>query len=219
MKYYKYMKREFVQRFLKGESIRIGTLHDFRNSEYYGNEVGDQREGVREIFVNDPVISSDIKESIPPIVKSFLPGFENSKRGMFFECSFISQENSEDIYILSLATRFDIKTMLDLGYDCCVEITNLDKFVLNITKKLMLKDLSTGRTHRGACIYGERRTNSWDEEKIPPWSLKERTHEYQREYRIAWEPTKQILEPINISCTSVRKYLEIKYPRYIGSEF
>lgn len=211
MKYFKFMEKKYLQRFLQGRSIRIGTLHDYRKNKVYGEEVGDAKEGVREIFSEEPAIFSDVPESIPPIVNSFFPGFENVKRGVIFNCKFSNQENSDDVYIFSLSNQFEVSTMLGLGYDACVEIVDLDNFINCISRKMYKKGLITGRIHSDTCKYGDRRTDSREQDKTPPWSLKEEKHEYQREYRVAWEPARPNLEPLNISCTAIRKYVKLKY--------
>jgi len=51
---YKFLRPEHADRMLQEGSIRIGTLHEYRNQERYGQRTLDAEEGQRTIHVHGP---------------------------------------------------------------------------------------------------------------------------------------------------------------------
>ena len=41
---------QWARDILNNGKIRVGTLHDFKNVEKYGNEIGDLNEGMRKVY-------------------------------------------------------------------------------------------------------------------------------------------------------------------------
>ena len=48
---YKYMKKEHAKLLTKQGSLRVGTLYEFRNKEKHGQEIGDNKEGIKSAYM------------------------------------------------------------------------------------------------------------------------------------------------------------------------
>ncbi|GMQ83668.1 MAG: hypothetical protein BMS9Abin06_0405 [Gammaproteobacteria bacterium] len=208
---YKYISSKYVGDFLSGRKIKIGTLHNFRKEEQHGSEIGDPGEGIRQIYDVIDYAHSEKPETITPLVEKIDPLFRSRPNSVIRNVLVQDTEDCADQYVFCTTYEFDLSTMQQMGYDCCVIITNVERFLELIRNKLVAKGLISGKISHGKCIYGDRRTYARHPNPPPPWALKLTKHEHQKEYRMVWEPSYTLIDDIYLKCISVREFLTI-YP-------
>ncbi|MCC3749673.1 hypothetical protein LLQ46_22710 [Rouxiella badensis] len=192
---YKFMNKEWADKFMDTGSLRIGTLYDFRRAEHKPG-VSDEHEGFSysQIEIRGGKSFSDMTNIEK---RNFGLGsvFPNELLGDFtggevigdFSGQFIWQ--SKDMYVMCFSTTPDLIAMKKMGYDTCIEIKQHDIFINRITRAL--RNMAGPLMHSGLVDYSGKETNYDVIDRRFPFMTKHAEFEYQNEFRAVWEPNKQ----------------------------
>lgn len=199
---YKYIRSEFAESFFRRGTIRIGTLHEYRDTERHGSIIGDGLEGIlseEELFDHLPITSS---ADAPDFAKGGIkvaPGgrleLHNSK--------IIVEENSPDYYMYCLTKEFDDQVMKEFQCDSCIEITNVDMFVSCLKRCMRHKGDFVGSFD---CVYTEKVVPPGKKPDCHPAVVKEPRYANQKDVRLLWEPINKNPMPIIPNCRRLPRY-------------
>ena len=142
---YRYSPKKYNDSLFLMGNIRIGTLHDFRNTEH-NSGIADPKEGTKTVshhidhlHIKD---SSDTSKNNKKDIDS-LSAFnainlgENCKNITIRNVSVSKRFDEPDVYILCVSKYLSKKTMRQFeGSDSCVKITNENLFYTLITETL-----------------------------------------------------------------------------------
>lgn len=188
---YKYLKREHALRWLSKGEVRIGVLSVYRDTERYGEEIGDPDEGTRVLWEAPDVVDSESPE--PSLAKQVLrigPGRHIQFHGVRFE----HRQLSPDYYVLCFSGEFSEEAMrkMNPAYDACVRIDNPRAFLHAVTAELHRFRISSKLVGAQWCVYRDREIHVSEEAaKVPVALIKDSRYAYQREVRAVWEPRRR----------------------------
>lgn len=197
---YHFMSREYARRLVRQGQIRIGTLHDFRRTENYGNERGDAGEGTATIYTfEDFELGDDSPED------TFVRGkfFTDPSKGVVFENIRFQQLVDTNVYVCCFCDKLDPIVMEDFG-PVAIKILQPTKFVKEIARTLWLKNLLGPQMALAPCKYGSREKDVRTK-ILHPAFLKPSRYAYQREVRAIFIPRSQELEPVIIESAALRR--------------
>ena len=185
---YKYMTNQFAEELLSAGSIKIGTLYEYWQEEKLGSEIGDTREAMAfcTVLKNDfdRVLSdADNTSTYATFVRRMIaetPGARMSER-------FGAYYMPADMYTFCSSAKLSTQLMKEFGYDACVEIFDVDRFVQVVSNGLV------GRATRFLggwhCVYRSRSFTYDEAHKLPsPEVIKEPKYAHQCEVRLLWWP-------------------------------
>ena len=121
--------------------IRIGTLHDFRKAEHKSG-IADPQEGKKNVIHHiDKAIVNNTDDLHGRAAKEF--NIVNLGKGnasvSFTDCTFSKSFDEPDCFILCFSSEKSKKVMAEFeGADSCIEITNPDIFLQQLTDTLNL---------------------------------------------------------------------------------
>jgi hypothetical protein len=153
LSYYKYTKAEFLDGMLHEDTIRIGTLYEYRKIEQ--QEIGDPTEG----WASG---TTEIKGAITVDSETELPGlfatafdFGKDSKNVTFKNSKVRRKTAvPNAFIYSLTSNPIGEVMKNAGYDSCLEILDIKKFSLLISIHLFLAGEARSIIPFGEeCIY------------------------------------------------------------------
>lgn len=130
---YKYLRSSDLKFWLNNETIKIDTLSTYAGIESIGG-VGDPQEltykETTSFYVQDEHGGSILEANLKALI-----GEEAFKSNCFFASNTITLPNK---YVYCLSSKFDKETFrgwrLKEGYDCCIRIKDLSRFLLEIQK-------------------------------------------------------------------------------------
>lgn len=189
------MEKKWAYKFLKEGSLRIGTLHSFRDEEALGMEVGDKLEGIKQVKSDSLTYIDTAKpETIPYWLKQNI-NVQEPNRLVIHSEGMGARYTDPDSYIFCVTDVYDKAAMLDMGYNSCVVIKDSDAFFKAVTMKLKNKASFWGAAK---CVYRSREIED-TEDNIPASFIKEAKYAHQSEVRGLWLPsTSHKISPINI---------------------
>lgn len=214
MELFKYTRREHFDSLSNSGAIRIGTLFDFRNTDRYGNQVGDQREGHAKFGGNFLNIrpGNNLVSHHPA-----LQGLVKIGEGVHIENLVLNDINvqSENLYIFSTVGSFTEEAMRrwhsdpSARYNCCYRI---------LSARLFFREISS-HLRETADFLGFGEVHYYDDTKqidlhsqishLHPAQLKGGVnYDHQAEIRAFWRPrSRSPIEPLVISPTGLRRYV------------
>jgi hypothetical protein len=223
MKLYKFISKNYVDDFVHGQSIRIGTLDDFRKQEKHQIGIGDALEASsiahgHDIFIDDhrdpknAELIANLERSRAVQIRG--PNQVTLRIGTLsltnvvpnlwiFSCSWLSGEKE----VGTLLSKF--------GYECAVEILSVDNFSDHIVNRS--KIIGDGNSFGSMLLKGfhnkvEYRNIEYDVKtdflQASPF-VKEKSFEEQREYRLVFQPKSENepIEPIFLECPKIKNTL------------
>lgn len=207
------MRREHLELTLSRGQFRIGTLHEYRDIEKFGPEIGDEGEGkievhltAREAFVVD-ILSDDPRAAH---MRTVLKGWDEFPSGsqitiqMEPGSSMIRQDETFDHYMFCASMKCDFAQMHAFGYDACLQINNIEGFFTEFSNSI-----PNARPIIGAPVeYRDRRVDYTETRVSPSAFLKPLRYETQCEFRFLWEPASHPISPLLISCPRALRYCE-----------
>jgi hypothetical protein len=205
-KYYKYIERQYLQKFFSLGEIRIGTLYDFQNTEKHGSEIGDHEEGVKS--ANKVINWTGGPESQPEFDRKFINVQAPNVRIENVLVRETTRSNNLFVYSVSGKYSLDIMKNMNPEYDACIEINSPRKFFQAIHRKM---GETVTNSALGRCIYLDRHRPHDQQHEIHPVWLKEPRYEYQDEYRFVMETNIHDIKPLNIYCKNAARYCSVKY--------
>lgn len=199
---------------LETGTVRIGTLHEYRNIELHGTEVGDHGEGTKQTICIDSAHSpEDIANH--PVLSSFIraePGATINISNVQFRL----QEISSDYYVYSMSEAYDPDIAKNLDCDACIIIKQPLLFLSSIDKCLRGIAKLKNEFLLERCQYASRTQLFSGQHRIfpniahqsHPALIKENKYYYQREIRAIWEPIDTGIQPMILTCPDIAEYCE-----------
>ena len=213
--FYKLLKHVHALRFAQTGELRIGTLFEYRKQEVHGTEIGDYGEGIKSTDCVDS-ISSATQLMSHQFISSFFTGV-TPESNIVINASFSRVEQSNDLYIYSMADQLVPEAAQELGYDTYIKIKEPNIYLSCIDERLrQVASISQGfGLHK--CIYlsrGQLYSSEHGVFPVPghqahPAVIKDPKYAYQSEVRAMWSPVAGSIEPIILNCPDVLQYCEI----------
>ncbi len=198
---YRFMSRDNARRLVRQGQIRIGTLHDFRRTEEYGEERGDAGEGTATIYTSEDFELGDGSPEDTLVRGKF---FTERSSGSTFQNIRFQVPMDSNVYVCCFCDKLDPIVMDDFG-PVAIKIIQPKKFVEEIAKVLWLKKLLGPQAALAPCEYGSREKDV-RAQLLHPAFLKPSRYAYQREVRAIFTPKSQELEPVIIESGAVQQH-------------
>ena len=202
---YKYLPEQHAKSLIREGKIRIGTLYDFRKTEEYGGEIGDENEGINIEYSDDQEIKRG--DELNPLESSAI----HAGPGMLVFNNYIEKKHvSENLYLYCVSLIYDIDVLNGLNrdfpdghYDACVKIENPKDFMEDISQALKSKANFIGCV---PCSYRQRSFH-YSEETQHPATLKDPKYSYQKEIRFMWASNNNDveIEPVHLTIKSISR--------------
>jgi len=207
---YKYLSSDHAIALTRHGCIRIGTLHNYRDTEEHGQEIGDKDEGITIEYSHD-------KE---PKTGDKLNRFESIAfklgSGMIVSNIYLERPHrSPNLYLYCASLTYDPSILHRLNlhcpgdeYDACVRITNVGEFVAKINAVFSAKARFVGAY---LCTYTPRKFHYTDKAHHPAL-IKDCRYSYQQEVRLIWEPNNKddSIEPVCLSIKNLTAYCSLQ---------
>ncbi len=198
---YRFMTRDNARKLVRQGQIRIGTLHDFRRTEAYGNERGDAGEGTATIYTSEDFELGDNSPEDKFVRGKFFA--DRSERAVFRNIRFEMPVDA-NVYICCFCQKLDPLVMGDFG-PVAIKIIQPSKFVEEIARALWKKKLLGRQMALAPCKYGSRERDVRIK-LLHAAFLKPSRYEYQCEVRAIFTPKNQELEPVIIENHALRHH-------------
>ncbi|PCI01810.1 MAG: hypothetical protein COB79_03495 [Zetaproteobacteria bacterium] len=204
---YKYMNRKWARKFLKDGLILIGTLHQFQDEELHGTEVGDAKEGTKNVHSKTlKYIDTSNSSSIPYWMNQHINVSEPNQLIIHAKGGMSASYSDPNSYIYCVSDTYDQGAIKEMGYNCCIKIEDSDKFFKALSMKLKNKARFWGYTK---CVYRSRSLQDW-EDNVPASFIKESKHSHQKEVRGLWLPLKdEKIHPIVVKAKKATRLCHI----------
>lgn len=197
---YKYILKQYLQAFLSRGSLKIGTLHDYRKTESYGDVIGDKNEGLHktELFLKgggEIDLASNSPESEYFRKHVLQPEQRDAKVKIILEdgARLIAHSNSPDLYIYCVSSEYSPTVMKEFGCDACLQIFRPYEFFDAISRKIRHQAVFNGL---GPVTYLNKTTHYTQPHTLHPAVMKDPEYEYQKEWRSIWVPKKTNNQPL-----------------------
>jgi len=192
-------------------TVRLGTLHEFRDTESHGDEVGDQAEGKKWVFEQGRRMSYDQPSSISDFAATFI-GRRGPPRVLFDHNTLEVEQGVPDCFVYCVTEEFSERAMRECGYDACIELVNSQAFFNALDADLRRRDL-VGDWNVCSCEYKPRRRTYDPRDTDHPALLKEPRYSYQKEVRGIWEPRHRPVRPLILHVPQLTPFLREYAPR------
>ena len=190
---YKVISEEFAEKFISGESIRIGTLYDFKNEEKHASGISDSKEGQGKTnFSSTNHLKGYERASMNQDIKN-LGFFTGPNIDFNFNNSSIILNHPNCFVFCSCLEKPSLKkfkkTISDnQGYDTVLKVNNIEEFSNMLATALRRANLSSGAYWGGPIKYVP---DDWDylANGIKPPNPFEKGLEFrdQQEHRVIFE--------------------------------
>jgi hypothetical protein len=205
---YKYLSAEGVEELLGGGRVRIGTLHDYRNTCNHREEVADRKEGSRRIVVDVSPPDADPARDVERAVHDH--GLDaHARADLRVEAhadAVVVEERSPNLYLFSASLRCDRELMYALDYEACVRIAEPDNFFAMLTRSMTGMRRFLGYR---AVVYEDPRHPRPRDAGIHPAFFKSADFSHQAEVRALWEPEAPGIEPVVVECRGAAELCEL----------
>jgi hypothetical protein len=143
---YKYLPKRYLKAFLDRGSLKIGTLYEYRQTDAYGEDIGDKDEGLHKTELCLPGGGEIELGSNTPEAEFFRKHVlrtdqQSSKVKIILkdEARVVVQSHSQDLYIYCMTAEYSASVMKKGGYDACLEIVRPSEFFQTISRKIRHK--------------------------------------------------------------------------------
>lgn len=191
---YKFMEEKYLDAFLNGDSVRIGTLHEYMNEEQYDLATLDTDEGA--VNINDSSGTMVLNEEANPQVMHQLRAAGIIDSSSHFNITMHSihgthlriESPNAHIFCASEECEPDISAGLNTKYDVCVKIGNPIAFHHSLqTAYCLYSPKSADNEYHSQMfqmIYKSRHLNEDDDNYEFGAHIKDTAFAYQKECRI-----------------------------------
>ena len=210
---FKYSKKAHIDKLLNKGIIRIGTLHEYRDSKYEEG-IQDNKEGLKNVNVS--VKRLDLASRDPAtrrVLNNYLGGriFGEGVLIMEGDSPMFTKEVSSDNHLVFCASFEHTPLVLEkFKYDAGVNITHPDNFIKLISTKLK-------QTHNAKLVYFDKieykkKEEEWNHVNYGqnPMFFKDESFSYQNEIRAIWNiPNHTELKPQILRIPELKEYCEL----------
>lgn len=200
---YKYLPKRYLEAFLARGSLKIGTLHEYRQTKAYGHVIGDKNEGLHktELFLEgggEIDLASNSQEA-EYFRKHVLRPDQHDAIGKIILADgarLVAHGNSQDLYIYCMTSEYSPTVMKEFGCDSCLELVRPNEFCEAISRKIRHRAMFNGL---GPISYQNKTTHYTRPHTLHPAVMKDLEYEYQKEWRAIWIPEKAPEKPLFIN--------------------
>lgn len=208
---YKYLPLEFASGLTEKGVIKLGTLNDYKNEDYYGKDIGDKDEGSLTEWTRSNY--KNVKQSDLNKIETQIFNIPNGVKGVVIEnCLSAVTQRAKNLYVFSASRVFNVELMRMISkdyhtkYDACIKIKNPDKFANTISD--VFKDFGKFEA-LSPCFYISR-TQYYGKPLPPPVFIKEPRFQYQEEIRAVWNPiNKEKIQSTILEIPELKNYCEL----------
>lgn len=200
---YKYLPMRYLEAFLTRGSLKIGTLHEYRQTEAYGHVIGDRNEGLHktELYLEgggEIDLTSKSPEAEYFRKHVLRPDQQDSKVKIILEdgARLVAHSNSQDLYIYCMTSEYSPAAMKEFGCGACLQIVRPNEFFEAISRKIRHRATFNGL---GPIKYLNKTTHYTQPHTLHPAVMKDLEYEYQKEWRAVWVPQKAPRHPLFIN--------------------
>jgi hypothetical protein len=204
---YKYLRAEHAELLLSEGALRVGTLYEYRDIETHGIEVGDDEEGYRYVYSDDPYIDWRQPETVPDMVRKRIVAPPGANIWIL-NSTFAERKVNPDCYVYSVSEEYDPACMRELGYDACIRIDDPRAF-FHALATVLARDHGMRRHKVARCIYMDKREHYSRETDVLPALAKARRYAHQKEVRALWLTPTQKLTPLILQCPAASQFCRL----------
>lgn len=185
---FKFVEHQYMDEFFDTGSLRLGTIHSFRDLVEYGVSRGDEEEGKHHIKrYNDGVVT--LRKDVHHPVISEIFKFEGEGESWIHGGTFIVPRVSPDSFVFCTSNMYS-EGLFDTWYkkeklDSCYEILNPHGFIAAISRVI---ESSTYFVKSSNVFYTQKEIDYQSPEaNLHPAITKRRDlYEWQKEHRFIW---------------------------------
>ena len=203
MALYKYAPQRYNDSLISLGNLRVGTLHDFRNTEHRKG-VGDASEGKKDVtYTIDKLDEVGIRGEHAHAMKMFGAIYCDETSSVNADGLKMGQSfDSPDRYVLCLSYERSSNVMASLdGADSCLELVDPDGFINRLTKTLN-SIAAVELVSRFQVVTYQARVEVWNRSDWgnDPVYIKGVEYKQQKEVRAVWVPKyKGAITPVNLN--------------------
>lgn len=180
------MRRQYAMEFLASGKLRIGSLCDFRNVECYGDEIGDEGEGTKELYTDQRHIT---ERTIPEFLRDRVRTGTGNRLDIIMDGDGLVSAQFQDpnLYLFCVSRDFDAGRISRLGHDACLVIEGI-MFFQHLHNAMRPHIAPNTKGLLGDVLYGTRRYFHEHDPKLAMALVKPERFRYQNEARALWIP-------------------------------
>ncbi len=210
-KLYKYTRRIYAAQMLIDGLAWINTLHNLRNEDKYGLEIGDKEEGIQKTHMRGKIIDGHKPETIPPTIRRLQAEGRIKGLGNLTVMEDIN-ENTNNLYVYSLTINHKLQSKFSkesVNYDTLIEITYPIAFINALTVGINNSNPSIKQCHFQKILYYNREQEFENQTKTHPVFVKGPRHSWQEEFRLVWIADNSDIIPRSFKCPNLKDYINI----------
>jgi hypothetical protein len=192
---FKYMQRRHADALLAFGTVRVGTLYEYREIERLGSEIGDMLEAMAFCDLGKAELLQ-VRNSPRPLshMGQFVWDMVATSPEADFVENFVPSYTAPNQYMYCATSEYSPEVMERFGYDTCVEIVDVARFVNGLSRVL-----APFADFRGIlyCQYRDRGFTFEEADTIVPEIIKEAGYFHQKEVRALWWPKYPANDPAN----------------------
>ena len=207
---FKYVRARHLKDILEHGRFRLGTLYEYRDIEEHGQAIGDADEGKhRTAFTSANRTDFNLQDGSQ--AAQFFRGHitpDNHLAGirrmvLLPGTKVIAEAQAPDMFVFCASTIFDKALMVEFGYDACIRIEAPHRFFSAISHAIRHQARFVTFSE---VVYRDRETSHLNPHTIHPALMKGLDYSRQAEVRALWEPLRENIQPLFVSCRKAAGY-------------
>ena len=199
---FKYTHKRYVRDILRHGKFRITTVSECRRLEEK-KLIGDHREGLQPTEQHIDYWHSQGGVALP---RNFDQAIQlRGRNNVIQNCSVEGEFSSGERYLLCLSSERSKDLMTRLGYNACIQIENIHRFVSAVNREIELRGKFVGA---GRVLYydeEEVKASPWHLQELHPLQIKRPPYRFQNEVRIVWRPLAPPISPFFVHSTELAR--------------
>lgn len=203
---FKYLMRLNADRMLLDGQIRLGTSGEYRNCEKDYLHLENENNSLGRLVVENKIRTTSSKELIRLVKQVF--NYEGNN--IFFEDiqpSINDAPSNQLVYCLT--TQPCRETMLQMGYDTCIEILDVKAFANLVSYSLsVFNGIKISSVNGANCVYMEREFD-YASTQLAYW-LKQPKFQHEKEHRMVFFNQNRAVEaePVVLNVIGLTKFIK-----------
>lgn len=210
---FKYSKRTHIDKLLNRGILRIGTLHEYRDTKYQEG-IHDNTEGIKTVHVTRKELDFKSKDiATQRILNDFLGGLITGEGSLIMSGDapmFVKKVSNENHLVFCASFEHTPSILEIFKYDAGIEITHPDEFIKLVSDKLK-KKLNAELVYFDKVKY-QKKEEEWNHFNYGyhPMIIKDKSFAYQNEIRAIWRvPNNTKLTHQILRIPELKKYCKL----------
>lgn len=213
---FKYLEPRFADRLAAGESVKLGTLAEYRRLAEKDAERGDADEGKRVVIFRPSVDTYFDRTTLPEYARASIRLEGRRLLRMRPGSELVVHETALNCFLYCVSEQHDLDMLARFG-GAAVRINNPEGFFRAIDACLQAMPQPAGSGATGPivfpgvvdqCRYGDRTIVYDGSPLLEPYFQKLTDHNHQHEVRGVWAPRSDLLVIPPFQCPDVARYCE-----------